>query len=151
MDSVRLVTYDKIYFVLSKTWLLDSEVNYLIHAGDIPNDEERLQWFNSLMSRSDYLIWGVEYNGTPVGVCGLKKIDGKTAEYWGYIGEKSYWGKGIGKMMMAIILDISKELKLSSIWLRVRKYNHRAIGLYKSIGFIVDLDEPETFRMIKAI
>ncbi len=151
MDNLKLVEYDKTYFDLSKEWLSDGELNHLIHAGELPSDEDRLAWFESLTERSDYLIWGVDYNGQPIGVSGLKRIAKKQAEYWGYIGERTFWGKGLGKELMKVVIDKAIELNLETIWLRVRKYNPRAINLYKKTGFIIDKDEPETYHMTLSI
>lgn len=96
MNSIELVEYDKAFFELSKDWLSDPETNSLTATGVIPDDEQRLSWFESLPQRNDYLIWGVQYEGKPIGACGLKHITAHDAEYWGYIGEKSLWGKGLG-------------------------------------------------------
>ena len=147
MNGLFLVDYDSTYFDLSKVWLMDSELNHLIHAGTIPSDEERAQWFQSLKSRTDYLIWGVEYNGEPVGVCGLKKILDGQAEYWGYIGEKNLWGKGLGKTMMAEIFRKAKDLNINRVYLRVRKYNPRAYKMYLKIGFVVYEENDEVYCM----
>ena len=147
MDCLQLVGYDRTFFDRSKIWLLDEKLNHLIHAGTIPSDEERLAWFNSLSSRKDYLIWGVAYNGEPIGVSGLKRIADGKAEYWGYIGEKAYWGKGLGKDLMKEVLKKARELDLNYVWLRVRKYNPTAINLYKKVGFTIEQDEPETYLM----
>lgn len=151
MGNLKLVEYDKTYFDLSKEWLSDKELNHLIHAGELPSDEDRLAWFESLQERTDYLIWGVDYNGQPIGVSGLKRIVNKQAEYWGYIGEKSFWGKGLGKELMNEVINKALKIGLETVWLRVRKYNPRAINLYKKIGFMIDIDEPETYHMSMSI
>ena len=96
MKPVRLVDYSRLYFDLSRDWISDPEINRLIDAGALPSNYDRESWFMSLPKRIDYKIWGVEYEGQPVGVCGLKHITNHDAEYWGYIGEKSLWGKGVG-------------------------------------------------------
>jgi len=96
MSNVVLVDYDKTFFELSKDWISDPEINTLIAAGPLPLEEKRLEWYNSLSSRKDYKIKGVLYEGQPIGVCGLKNITDTDAEYWGYIGAKSLWGKGLG-------------------------------------------------------
>ena len=96
MSCLVLVDFDKTFFDLSKEWLSDSETNALTAAGEMPSDEQRLLWFDSLPQRSDYLIWGVQYEGKPIGACGLKYVTQNNAEYWGYIGEKALWGKGLG-------------------------------------------------------
>lgn len=147
MDGLILVDYDTKFFNLSKEWLLDKDLSHLIHAGSLPSDEEREQWYASLKTRTDYLIWGVEYCGSPVGVCGLKKIANGQAEYWGYIGEKNLWGKGLGKTMMAEIFKKARELELSRIYLRVRKYNPRAYKMYLKTGFIVDEENDDVYCM----
>ncbi len=95
MQQVDLVDYNRKFFELSKIWLSDLEICNLINAGNIPDDNEREQWFITLPQRTDYKIWGVEYNSCPIGVCGLKHITSNDAEYRGYIGEKALWGKGI--------------------------------------------------------
>lgn len=151
MDILKLVDYDKTLFDLSKKWLSDSELNHLIHAGELPSDEDRLAWFESLSKRTDYLIWGIDYGGQHIGVCGLKCIANKQAEYWGYIGEKAFRGKGLGKKLMKEVINKALELGLETVWLRVRKYNPRAINLYKIIGFVIDIDESETYHMTLSI
>lgn len=96
MSNVVLVDYDKTFFELSKDWISDPEINTLIGAGPLPPEEKRLEWYNSLPCRKNYMIKGVLFEGQPIGVCGLKNITGSDAEYWGYIGVKSLWGKGLG-------------------------------------------------------
>lgn len=147
MEGLLLVQYDKTYFNLSKIWLLDDELSHLIHAGKLPSDEERQKWFDSLPSRTDYKLWGVEYLGHPIGVSGLKHIADGEAEYWGYIGEKSLWGKGIGKLLMSETLLKANELNLHSVFLYVRKYNPRAYKMYLNYGFTVDDEDNDVYRM----
>ena len=151
MNTITLVDYTEEYFNRSKDWLSDCELNHLIHAGPLPSDEERLTWFNSLPSRLDYLIWGVDYGGEPIGVCGFKHIVGGKAEYWGYIGEKNLWGKGLGKDLLDASFQKAQLFGINTIWLRVRKYNLRAINLYKRKGFSVEIDEVETYLMSKQL
>ncbi|MFW5804159.1 MAG: GNAT family N-acetyltransferase, partial [bacterium] len=92
-------------------------------------------WFNGLADRNDYEIWGIEADGKPVGACGLKNITEKDCEYWGYIGEKSYWGHGIGSIVLSMLIEKARKKGLQSIWLKVLKTNSRAIKLYEKYGF----------------
>ncbi len=112
MKPVRLVDYSRLYFDLSRDWISDPEINRLIDAGALPSNSDRESWFMSLPNRLDYKIWGVEYEGKPVGVCGLKHISNHEAEYWGYIGEKSLWGKGIGGGIFLLFRRLQKKLVL---------------------------------------
>ena len=147
MNRLLLVDFNTEYFSLSKQWLEDEELRHLIHAGELPPDDERKKWFESLPNRSDYLIWGVEYFGQPIGVSGLKHVSDGQAEYWGYIGEKTLWGKGIGKLLMSEIIGKAKNLALSKVYLKVRKYNIRAYKMYHKFGFTVESEDADVYCM----
>lgn len=113
--------------------------------------ESQNNWFYSLKQRTDYLIWGVEFESKPIGTFGLKNIDynSKSAEYFGYIGEKEYWSKGIGKVMIEYIIKKAMENNLNKIYLKVLKYNERAIKLYLKNGFHIYEYNGECVYMIK--
>jgi RimJ/RimL family protein N-acetyltransferase len=132
--------YNKKYLEKSWIWLNDSEIKKLTMTPDFTQENQK-QWFNSLKEKKDYLIWGIMVDNVPVGVCGLKNITEEKAEYWGYIGEKKYWGKGIGKTMMNMTIDKAKELRLQKINLKVLNNNYRAIKLYDYFGFKVTDNE----------
>lgn len=51
-------------------------------------------------------------------------------EYWGYIGEKEYWNKRIGKELINYISHYGYILNLKEIYLKVIKDNTRGIKLY---------------------
>ena len=136
MGKVELVPFDKRFFEKSRLWLEDEEVNRLTDTGELPSEPDRLKWFESLPSIKDYLIWGVAYGDEPIGACGMKNIQGSKAEYWGYIGEKSYWGKGLGSSMLKGVEQKAKDLNLDELYLTVLVENNRAIGLYKKNGYI---------------
>lgn len=147
MNGIELVEFNVDFFDLSKEWLSDIEINHLTNAGQLPSEEKRLLWFVSLPSRSDYLIWGVKYNGRPIGVSGLKQITNNRAEYWGYIGDKTLWGRGLGKEMLCETLQKAKERGLSGVYLKVRKFNQRAFHLYLKFGFKIDKEESDVYCM----
>lgn len=129
-------TFNQEYLEKSFYWLTEPEVNSLTMAGDVTKEKQK-KWFASLKTKKDYVIWGVEADGRPVGAAGMKHIDmkKKTAEYFGYIGEKEYWGKGIGTKMLLFVMDRAKEIGLDQITLRVNRGNIRAVHLYKKYGF----------------
>lgn len=126
--------FDLDFLDYSWMWLNDLEIKRLTNTPDFTK-ESQLNWFNSLQHKSDYLILGVKIDEVPVGVCGLKNINNDDGEYWGYIGEKTYWGKGIGFQMMKKIEEIAMSKGLNSIWLQVLEKNERAIRLYKSLSY----------------
>lgn len=145
--NLAFKTFDKVYLDLSWKWLNDPEIKLLTNTPDITR-EEQIDWFNSLQYKSDYLIWGVEAESVPIGVFGLKNITDEDCEYWGYIGEKQYWGLGLGRDIMNWLEDKARELGMSSIWLKVVRDNTRAIKLYNYQGYVTE-DERETLLLMR--
>lgn len=134
--NIDFVDFNEIILNKSFEWLQDSELCKLIDAAPISR-EKQIEWYNGLKTKTDYYIKGVLLDSKPIGAVGIKHIHYPKGEYWGYIGEKQYWGKGIGKeMILRMILDARNLFDLSKLYLRVDEDNIRAIRLYNSMGFI---------------
>lgn len=147
LGGIEFVDYDRQFLNSSYRWLSDAEIKHLIASSDI-NREEQEKWFMNLFKRKDYYIRGIQYNGIPIGAVGIKKIFNDSGEYWGYIGEKEYWGKGIGKLMlMQMVKDARTIFSLKNLYLKVLHVNERAIGLYKSLGFTIVSDDGSFYIM----
>ncbi len=134
MEEIRLVAYDESFLALSWEWLNDPEIKRLTDTGDFTRESQR-EWFENFKNAHHYKIWGVTCDGTKIGVAGLKGMDDNKAEYFGYIGEKRFWNKGIGKKMMGLVFAYAKSTGISKIWLRVLKDNIAAIKSYLAMGF----------------
>ena len=60
----------------------------------------------------------------------------KSAQFGLLIGDKNYWGKGIGKEVTKIVTNWAfKELGLKKVGLGVIANNIAAINVYKKAGF----------------
>lgn len=129
-----LVNYDMIFLDKSWEWLNDPEIKALTMTPDFTRIGQ-VKFFKHLPERKDYWIRGIINNGEPIGAMGLKHITNDTAEYWGYIGEKKYWGKGIGAFMMSEAVSRAKTLGLKELYLFVNDQNTRARKLYLNQGF----------------
>lgn len=108
---------------------------------DIYHFEDTNEFVNNVILGSptskSYMILDKE-SDTPIGITSLIQIDFKNrhAECIIDIGEKSYWGKGIGTKAMTLLLDYAfLEMNLHRVSLRVFSFNHKAIKLYKKLGF----------------
>ena len=137
--DVSFVEYTESFLDKTWFWLNDPLIKELTDTASFTRVEQR-EWYNSLDGRKDYLVWGVVSDDEPVGVVGLKHIDYTTseAEYFGFIGEKQEWGKGIGKQMLEFAIEQALMLGTKSLVLNVIPSNERAIRLYKSFGFSSD-------------
>jgi RimJ/RimL family protein N-acetyltransferase len=132
--NIKFTEYNKDFLAQSWKWLNDDEVKALTMTPVFTKEQQEL-FFASLPERTNYFIKGILYNDSPIGACGLKNITEQDGEYWGYIGEKKYWGKGIGKEIMKYIINIAHEKQLKSIYLSVADNNIRAYKLYVKCGF----------------
>ena len=126
--------YDADYLDRSWHWLNDPETKALVDGGDFTRAQQHA-WFKSLPVRSDYKVWGVALHGEPVGVVGLKGIERASAEYFGYFGEKSCWGQGLGQQMLDFAEDQARQMGITLMRPRVLESNTRAIRLYERLGY----------------
>ena len=139
MEGLKFVEYNKEFLEKSWDWLNDTEIKKMIMSSDVTKTEQ-LKWYEKLAERKDYYIWGIKFNSEAIGAVGIKNIDfnSRKGEYFGYIGEKEYWGRGIGSEMLDYIISFAIQQGLKEIYLRVSNDNKRAIRLYEKKGFFYD-------------
>ena len=149
---LELVTFDSSVLDKSFGWLNDPEVKFLTNSPSI-SKEQQLEWFDSLPFKKNYFLKGISADKVIIGVIGLKNIstEGKRAEYFGYIGDKNYWGKGIGNWMMDAAIDLAKTKKIELIYLNVIFQNIIAINLYFKKGFRIVHCLEDSYEMQLAI
>jgi RimJ/RimL family protein N-acetyltransferase len=109
-----LCEFNKVFLKMTWKWLNDPEIKQLTNSADFTIEDQK-KWFNGLKNKQDYKIWGLTYHKKPVGVCGIKNITQNDCEYWGYIGEKEYWGRGFGSAILEYMEYEARKLILRSI------------------------------------
>lgn len=132
--EISFIAFNEQFLQHSTRWLQDEEIAALIDA-PVFSKEKQDAWFHSLPEKDDYFIWGINYNTLPVGVTGLKNVENDKGEYWGYIGEKDHWGKGIGKAMLHFIENFATGKGLRTVYLKVLETNTRAVSLYQKHSY----------------
>lgn len=81
----------------------------------------------------NYIIF---YGEKPIGNISISRKNLKTFELHLVIGEKKYWGRGLGTEAIRKALFIAfHKLNYKRAYLEVRPDNKRAIALYKKCGF----------------
>jgi RimJ/RimL family protein N-acetyltransferase len=138
--------FDERFCELSWAWLNDPEIKQMTMTPSFTR-EDQLRWFAGLSTMTDYRIWGVSFEASPIGAVGLKKVTALGGEYWGYIGERRFWGLGLGRGMIEFVLGQARTLKLREVYLHVSQENLRAIALYKRCGFDLCREQAGVFRM----
>lgn len=134
----------------SVKWRNDPEVfKYTgnTYKNEIKIDNE-LEWIRKVTaSPTDYRC-AILADDVYVGNIYLTDIDGTSAHYHIFIGNKEYWGKGVAKQASLQILDYAfNKLKLTSVALRVRKANISALMLYKKLGFVEEKEDDTWISM----
>ncbi len=96
-------------------------------------------WLEYHRTASDEVLWAiVDPQDACLGHVGLYEIDHRVrkAEFAIMLGERSAWGRGIGKSVSAWVLDHGfLQLNLNRIELDVLATNPRAKALYAGLGF----------------
>jgi RimJ/RimL family protein N-acetyltransferase len=90
-------------------------------------------------AKDEALFMIVDERDRAIGHVGLYKLNHRirSAEFAIVIGDRSVWGKGLGRAMTRFAIEYGfDELNLRRIYLEVLANNERAIKLYRSLGFI---------------
>lgn len=135
-QEVRRVEFDECYLEHSWRWLNDPEVRRLTNTPTFSQDDQR-RWFEGLSGRDDYVIWGIEVGGKPVGAFGLKNITSESAEFFGYVGEREYWGRGIAQWGIRIMEEEARLRGAARFYLRMISERERGRKAYLRLGFHV--------------
>ena len=124
-------------------WINDKEVIKfslsLFHK--INSKHEIDKWFLKLINNKNNLQLGIYLKSDNTfigyaGICDISKTN-KSGEYFIFIGDKEYWGKGISTQVTKEILRIGfNEMRLNRIMLTVYKQNIGGLKSYKKAGFI---------------
>lgn len=96
------------------------------------------EWIRKVLKEETSRRFAILVDENYVGNIQLTNIrNGKDAEYHIFIGNKSYWGKGIAHLATSQILHYAKEaLSLQSLYLTVDPLNIGAIKTYEKSGFV---------------
>lgn len=99
------------------------------------------EWLQSHRRARDEVLWSIVHaeDGACLGHVGLYRIDHRvrSAEYAIMIGDRSAWGRGIGRACTQFAIAYGfEQLNLNRIELSVLATNQRALALYASVGFV---------------
>ncbi|MBT2649797.1 GNAT family N-acetyltransferase [Bacillus sp. ISL-34] len=130
-----------------------SEGEYFITVSEEFNktlDQQR-EWIRRLLENERETIIVAEINGEVVGWIGFQAENRKRMSHKGSFGmmiRNNFRGMGIGKQLIKALLDWAEANPfIEKVSLGVFSTNHRAISLYKSMGFIEEGRKIKEFKM----
>lgn len=136
---------------VSFKWRNDSEV--WSFTGSRPDREItyeiELEWVKKVLKEETSRRFAIIVDETYVGNIQLTDINKQSAEYHIFIGEKSFWGKGISILATYEILHYAKEeIGLQNVYLSVREDNIYAVKSYIKSFFTKISEENGWIKMI---
>lgn len=132
-DAKQLVEYLKI---------TAAETDYLLkYPEEVKlSVEQEKEFLESFAESQRNLMIIAEVDGEVAGNCSFSEVGGKRKiRHRCSIGiaiYKKFWGLGIGRKLMLLLLEKAKECGYEQAELEVVSRNGRAISLYEKIGFI---------------
>ena len=86
------------------TWFEDMEVTHFLEIRIPPSIEEEREFLERTARDQNSIFWVIETDGRAVGSTGIRLIDWKHGfgSTGTVIGDKSVWGRGIGREMMQL-------------------------------------------------
>jgi len=141
-DGIRLRPLQKSDIELKVKWYNDPVVNKTLIIDEPLELEKSLKWFDTVASddnRRDFVIETVD--GEPMGITGLLGINRKhgIAECFCVIGEKKFWGKGIGTLDHSLLVQYAfEQLGLNKIWAVIYTDNVAIIRIVEKLGFKIE-------------
>jgi len=124
------------------TWFEDLEVTRFLKLRYPPSIEAEKEWLEKVAKNPDQIQWVIEFEGAPVGTTGIVRIDWKNGfgTTGTVIGDKTVWGKGIGREMMQLRAEYAftvlplRKLKSAYIDGNVASAKAQAAAGYREVG-----------------
>lgn len=120
-------------------WVNDMETGlYVLFASHIIDMNKERNILEYLIQHDTVMAIIEKESNKAIGICGFhnKSDVHRSASFGIFIGDKNYWGHGLGTEATILALDYAfNVLNLHSISLEVVDYNKRAIQCYEKCGF----------------
>jgi len=117
---------------------LHSRIHYLLEELTDKAVRFSLEDFNSIINSEHSILIGAFDNDNLVGMLTLVIVQiptGKNGRIEDVVVDKNYRGNGIGEKLSLEAIRLSKELKLSKLFLTSNRKRIEANKLYQKIGF----------------
>jgi len=136
------------------SWRWRNDPNIWAFTGSRPDkqitEEMELEWICRVLSDESSKRYAICLSDTDeyIGNVQLTDIKDGAAEFHIFIGEPTYWGKGIGKTATRELLKYAFfKLNLDTVYLVVKKENVGAIQVYLNSGFVIQGDKDGDYLM----
>jgi len=121
-------------------WINDEKVTKYLYQGTIPTSVEKCKELYDVLTNENNIVFNIFSNHNPkhLGIVGVFDIywPSRIGEFRVLIGNRKYWGQGIGSATLEMMNNIAFErLGLHKFWLGYNADHKRAEGAYSRAGF----------------
>jgi len=146
VDNIKLRPMSDNDFDILLKWNSDADVLYFAEGDDVESYSlEDIQYIYGQSSKSGFCFI-IEFEGLPIGECWLQKMNLKSIieKYPNLdlrriditIGEKQYWGKGIGTKVVKLLTDFGFKTEAADmIFYMPYDFNIRSCKVAERIGY----------------
>ena len=124
-----------------REWVNDAAVMSLVDRVLPVTAEEHHRWYENIIANRRAVIFAVEALPAKqfIGCIWLHDIDyrHRHAELRIVVGDKQYWGKGIGQEAIFLLVQFAfQQFNLHKLYAYVLANNARALGAFDNVGFV---------------
>lgn len=146
-EKIRLIKLEKDEWKIALPWYKDKDILY--YSEGITDKTYDLEMINKMYTCLEtkgelyfiQILENEEYK--TIGDVALSKNNMPIV-----IGDKKYWGIGIGKKVILALIERAKTLNFNSIKVEIYTYNNRSENLFTSAGF-KEIERNEKYRVYK--
>ena len=150
---IRTVKLEDAEAILEIHHSVIAEGEYFIKVSEEFNRtlEQQKEWIQKIIDNEKDTLIVAEINGEVAGWIVFLSQDRKRVSHTGSFGlmiSQNYRGMGLGRMLVTALLEwAEKNPFIEKVSLGVYSTNHRAISLYKSLGFVEEGRKIKEFKM----
>ncbi len=137
--KIQLRNIEKSDLTLKIKWYNDPEVNKTLVLPELLELQKTYEWFDRLQKDNRRQEWVIEtHEGKPLGIIGIKKLNrqNRSGHLYIVIGEKDYWGKGIGFEAEVLAIHYCfKHFNLHKVTGTALPNNPGSIAVTRKVGF----------------
>jgi len=141
--QIQLVHLEKEDLPKSQTWVNDPALKVLMLRVLPVTRMDQEKWLEEIVRNPAKMVFAIKLleSGEHIGNAGFYHIDWlhRRAEFWILIGERGYWGRGVGAEVVALMQRFAFcDLNLNKIYLHVGSTNEKAVSLYQKLNFVTE-------------
>lgn len=133
---IRLREIAESDYPVALAWYQDAEIQQLVNGADKPYTMEQvIKMYEYLKTHGEcYMIEYYDDEWIPVGDVSVMYHTHDDMPI--AIGDKRYWGMGIGTKVIAHLVERERKKGRSALKVECYDYNKRSAALYQRIGFV---------------